>query len=57
MNLFSNLFGGGAIESKIDYTTLDYPGPEIAQLAQEGKVPLESGRDPNLKAATFAGGW
>jgi peptide-methionine (S)-S-oxide reductase len=49
----SNPFG--AIK-KIDYKTLDHPGPELAAFAEQGLAPSESLRDPNLKLATFAGG-
>lgn len=54
--IFGNLFGGGAFNLKIDYSTLDHPGPELAKFAQEGKVPAASEKDPKLKLATFAGG-
>jgi hypothetical protein len=57
--LFGNLFGGGgggAFEQKIVYDNLVHPGPELAKLAQEGKVPAVSERSPNLALATFAGG-
>ena len=54
--IFGNLFGGGAYNLKIDYSTLDHPGPELAKSAQEGKVLEKSVKDPNLKLATFAGG-
>ena len=58
MNLFtSNALGGGGIfAEKIDYESLDHPGPELAKFAQDGKTPAVSERDPNLSLATFAGG-
>ena len=62
MNMFFNLFSSnsnnnpvGAIK-KIDYSTLEHPGPELAAVAQQGLAPAESLRDPHLKLATFAGG-
>jgi peptide-methionine (S)-S-oxide reductase len=54
--ILGNFLGGGAYNLKIDYSTLDHPGPELAQFAQEGTIPVESARDPHLKLATFAGG-
>jgi hypothetical protein len=54
--LFGNLFGGGAYAQKIDYSTLDFPGPEIATATQEGKVLVTSPAKPHLAVATFAGG-
>ncbi|CAB9502384.1 Peptide methionine sulfoxide reductase MsrA [Seminavis robusta] len=54
--IFGNLFGGGAFNLKIDYSTLDHPGPELAKFAEEGKAPERSERDPHLRLATFAGG-
>jgi peptide-methionine (S)-S-oxide reductase len=54
--LFGNLFGGGAYETKIDYTVLPHPGPELAEFAQQGVAPEASARDPHLRLATFAGG-
>lgn len=56
MGLLDSLFGGGAIGSKIDYTTLDHPGEELANAAQEGKALVNGIREPNLALATFAGG-
>jgi len=56
MGLLDSLFGGGAIGSKIDYTTLDPPGEELANAAQEGKALVNGVREPNLELATFAGG-
>jgi peptide-methionine (S)-S-oxide reductase len=55
-NLFGGGGGGGAYGSKIDYTALPHPGPELAEHAQRGTVPVTSERDPNLALATFAGG-
>lgn len=52
---FGNLFGGGAAGSKIDYTALDHPGPELGTAAEAGKVLVSSERDSNLQVATFAG--
>jgi peptide-methionine (S)-S-oxide reductase len=57
MNIFTNLFsslGSGGYEAKIDYTSLDYPGPELGAAALAGQVVVPS--DPTLAAATFAGG-
>ena len=58
MGLFDFLGGGGGgYSAKIDYSTLDYPGSELAALASEGKVPSEITRgDKTYKIATFAGG-
>jgi len=56
MGLLDSLFGGGAIGSKIDYTTLDHPGEELANAAKEGKALVNGVREPNLALATFAGG-
>jgi len=58
MGLFDFLGGGGGgYSAKIDYSTLDYPGSELAALASEGKVPSEIARgDKTYKIATFAGG-
>lgn len=56
---FGNLFGGsssGAYGTKIDYTVLNHPGPELGKFAEQGLAPATSTRDPNLKLATFAGG-
>ena len=53
MNLFSNFFSSSGAPS-IDYTALDPPGPELGAAAQAGQVIVPS--DPNLLAATFAGG-
>ena len=52
---FSNLFGAPT-PSVIDYTTLDYPGNEMGKVAQEGEVIQSCERQPELEAATFAGG-
>ena len=56
--IFERLFGGGggAFNSRIDYASLPHPGPELAEMAQAGIVPVTSTKDPNLAAATFAGG-
>jgi hypothetical protein len=55
--LFGNFFGGGgAFEQKVVYDNLEHPGPELAKLAQEGKIPAVSERSPTLALATFAGG-
>lgn len=54
--IFGNLFGGGAYNLKIDYSTLDHPGPELAKSAQEGKALEKSPANSKLKLATFAGG-
>ena len=56
-DFFSSLSGGGGYSAKIDYGTLDYPGPELGKLAQENTVPEEITRgDTTYKVATFAGG-
>lgn len=55
--LLSKLFGGGAFGTeRIAYQNLDHPGPELAQWAEQGKMPATSARDPQLALATFAGG-
>ncbi|KAL7566165.1 hypothetical protein ACA910_011240 [Epithemia clementina (nom. ined.)] len=54
--ILRNLFGGGAFEQKIDYTTLDFPGNELGESAQAGTVLVNSVKKPNLALATFAGG-
>ena len=54
--LFGNFFGGGAFESKIDYSKLDFPGPEVAESAEQGKVLVTSPSKPELAVASFAGG-
>lgn len=53
--LFSNLFGGGAAGQKVDYSSLEHPGPELGSSAAEGRTLVTSDRDPNLQIATFAG--
>lgn len=53
MNFFSKLFEP---EPRIVYENLGYPGDEMGSLAKEGKVLESSVKNPNLKAATFAGG-
>ena len=52
---FGNLFGGGAAEAKIDYSSLQHPGPELGAAASAGKTLVKSERDPHLQVATFAG--
>ena len=54
--LLSNLFGGGAFESKIDYSQLEFPGPELATAAEQDQVLVTSPAKPNLAVASFAGG-
>ena len=56
MGILDQLFGGGAVGSKIDYSTLDYPGEELANAAKEGKALINGERESNLALATFAGG-
>jgi len=56
MNLLSSLFGGGAYGQKINYATLDFPGNELGQMALDGRIVVNSEREPQLLAATFAGG-
>ncbi|CAJ1932057.1 unnamed protein product [Cylindrotheca closterium] len=64
---FSSLGGGGAFESAIDYDSMPYPVPELAQLALDQKVPatIESSTTTTTTTttttntyhlATFAGG-
>jgi hypothetical protein len=54
--LFEKFFGGGAYNTRIDYDSLQHPGPELATLAQNKQVTTHSIRDPNLQLATFGGG-
>jgi hypothetical protein len=54
--IFEKFFGGGAYNTRIDYESLQHPGPELATLAQNKKVTTHSIRDPNLQLATFGGG-
>lgn len=54
--LLGNLFGGGAFESKIDYSALVFPGPELATEAEQGNVMTNSPSKPHLAIASFAGG-
>jgi len=56
MNFFKSVFGGGLEAPRIFYENLDHPGPELANAAKSGEVIVNSKRDPNLEAATFAGG-
>ena len=56
LNLFGNFFSGGAFGSKIDYSKLDFPGPELAAAAEEGKVLEHSPSKSHLSVASFAGG-
>ena len=61
LNLFGNLFrdfgtAGGAYNLKIDYSQLEFPGPELGQWAQDGMIPTHSTKYPELELATFAGG-
>uniref|UniRef100_A0A7S2S8B7 peptide-methionine (S)-S-oxide reductase n=1 Tax=Eucampia antarctica TaxID=49252 RepID=A0A7S2S8B7_9STRA len=58
MNIFESFFGGGggSYFTKVDYDTLNHPGPELGQAAIEGKVLTYSIVDTNLEVATFAGG-
>jgi peptide-methionine (S)-S-oxide reductase len=53
--LFGNS-GGGAYQSPIAYENLDFPGPELAECARDGRVPAVSPSQPHLHLATFAGG-
>lgn len=55
MNFFKSVFGG-VEEPRIVYENLDHPGLELANAAKSGEVIVNSKRDPNLEAATFAGG-
>jgi hypothetical protein len=49
--------GGGGYSSKIDYSVIPYPVPELAAIAMEDKVPEEMVRNgKTYKLATFAGG-
>lgn len=54
--IFDKLFGGGAFESKIPYDNLDFPGPELAKLAEANEIPSNSPSKPNLEIGIFAGG-
>lgn len=56
--MFQKFFGGGAYDLKIDYTGLDFPGPELASAAiRNGTTALvQSGEEPHLSVASFAGG-
>ena len=55
--VFGNMFGGGgAYAQRIPYDTLDHPGPELAQLAQENKISANSPANPKLSLATFGAG-
>ena len=65
MNWFSNFVGGGAYNLRIDYDSLDFPGPELGRMAIElgtntdcgqNKMPLNPPSNPTLELATFAGG-
>ena len=61
MNFLQSFFfgdnnGGGSYFSKIDYDELDHPGPELSQVAMQGKILTHSNIDPTLEVATFAGG-
>lgn len=58
MNFLEKFFGGGggSYFTKIDYDTLDHPGPELGQAAIDGKVLANSILDPGIQVATFAGG-
>lgn len=54
--IFQRFFGGGAYDLKIDYTALDFPGPELAAAATDGVALAHSPSIPRLSVATFAGG-
>eukprot|EP00592_Proboscia_alata_P014603 CAMPEP_0194397544 /NCGR_PEP_ID=MMETSP0174-20130528/125603_1 /TAXON_ID=216777 /ORGANISM="Proboscia alata, Strain PI-D3" /LENGTH=234 /DNA_ID=CAMNT_0039193733 /DNA_START=264 /DNA_END=968 /DNA_ORIENTATION=+ len=59
MNWLQDLFGGGAYNLGIDYGQHDFPGPELARIAQtqDGTgTPSKSPSKPHLSLATFAGG-
>lgn len=55
---FSSAFGGaGAFGTKIDYTAIPFPVPELASIASEGQVTEKIEKDgKSYKLATFAGG-
>lgn len=55
-NLGKFFSDGGAFAAGIDYSELEHPGPELAKAAEEGRVLVNSDKDPNLAVATFAGG-
>ena len=55
-NFFSNMAKELEAQSRINYESLDHPGPELAQLAAQQKVVATSPQDPHLAMATFAGG-
>jgi len=53
---FSSL-GGGGFDSKIDYSSLSYPCPELAAAAIDGKVLRDlAKKGKKYKVASFAGG-
>lgn len=55
--LFSSLGGGGGFASKIDYTAIPFPVPELASLAKENEAPkVLVGGSNSYELATFAGG-
>ena len=54
--LFGKLFGGGAFDLKIDYSSLPFPGNELGAAAIEGTILTTSPQEPELHIATFAGG-
>lgn len=56
LNWLQNFFGGGAYNLGIDYESLEFPGPELTQLAKNGKIPSRSPSKSDLELATFAGG-
>ena len=54
---FASLGGGGAFEAGVDYDSMPYPVPELAQLALEGTVPETiNSAGKTYHVATFAGG-
>lgn len=57
LSLFDKIFGGGGYSAKIDYTTIPYPVPELAEMALNGDAGEEMVKNgKTLKLATFAGG-
>jgi peptide-methionine (S)-S-oxide reductase len=58
-DLQKHFLSGSAYAQQIDYSSLEHPGPELAQYAQDNKVPSVSHSTqevPTLQLATFAGG-
>jgi hypothetical protein len=58
-NWLQNYFGGGTYNTRIDYTTLNFPGPELAELTMSTTttttMPTHSLSQPQLELATVSG--